>query len=397
MSAGLAPVTLDALSRWCRFLASRGESPPPAPPDLPAPFASTEAPHALTAVLLANRLGPALDRAVAPHATALPAEFVAVIREDARIAAERGLRALATLRDVAAALEEARIPWLLWKGPALAKQVWGESTRRHFSDLDIVVARDARQAARDALGRAGWAAADALPARTERTVRAREAAYPLERGDRTLVELHWAFSGPLQPQPIDPAEVIPRAELVQLGTTDVRAPSGSDALLLLALHAAKHGWSQADEVLSFARLAARSPDALARARAQAARAGVPRVIALAERLVLRLLGEQLACATGGGDAVLARVLTTNGTDELAVDRMASACLARMCAGEATWRETHAWTLSWMSRRADRARYLAGALLRPTPQEPRWLRLPDALAGAYPAVRVARLALRAFRR
>lgn len=388
MSVGLRPASVDALGAWCRFIAFGGAPPPAVPPDGPEL-------DALISVVLANRLGPALDLALARHGAPAASTLVRAARDDARRAAENGLSALVTLRAAAAALDAASIPWLLWKGPALSVQAWGDATRRHFTDLDLVVARASRRAAREALGRAGWRAAGDLPARTERVVHAREAAYPLTHGDAPLVELHWAFGGPVHPQPLDPAAVLARAEQLRVGAVEVRTPAGSDALLLLALHATKHGWSQAEEVLTFARLAARSPDALAGARATAERAGVARALALAERLALRLLGDDWARATGQPDASLARpgAGATRGSDEMG--RLTDACLARMCAGDAAWRETHAWTMSWMSRRTDRVRYMAGALFRPTPQESRWLRLPDALAAAYPAVRVARLALRAL--
>lgn len=389
MSEGRGSLPLDALVAWCRFITRDALAIPAVSPD------DLAARRPALDVLLANRLGPALDLAVARSSARLPAPFLAAVRDDARRAAEEGLASIATLGALAAALDEARVPWLLWKGPALSLQVWGDATRRHHTDLDIVVPPTARRAARAALARAGWRAADGLPPRTERAVRAREAAFPLERAGGRLVELHWAFGAAVHPQPLDPAAVLARADVVRVGGVEVRTPGGSDALLLLASHATKHGWSQAEEVLSFARLAERRPEALPEARATAVRAGVPRVIALAERLALRLLGDAWACSTRIQDEMVARVFARAGSDAAAVERMADACLARMCAGDGAWRETHGWTMSWMSRRSDRARYLAGALLRPTPQEPRWLRLPDALAGAYPAVRVMRLTLRAL--
>ena len=70
-----------------------------------------------------------------------------------------------------------------------------------------------------------------------------------------------------------------------------------------------------------------------------------------------------------------------------------ACIERMCRGDAAWRPDHAWSLSWMTRDRDRLRYWAHALLAPTREEWRWLRLPGAFAWLYPAVRLARLAVR----
>ncbi len=375
------------LLAWCRFAYHA--------PGAELPKATADA--SLARCLIANRVGPMVARALRTAAGTSAAtgqvaaapprvidkEFAALVRDDARLAAERALLALSALRHVADPLGHAGIDWMLWKGPALAAQVWGDPACRHCSDLDIVVAPAAMRAARDALATAGWRSRDGLSRAQERAIHGATAAVPLVRddpqGSSFLVELHERFAARHYPAPVDVARALAGAQVVTVGGTAVRTPAGADALLLLALHATKHGWSQAEEVLSFARLAERDPESLARASANAEAAGVGRAVRLACGLARELLGIRLDHAerTDADDAGLAE------------------CLARMVAGDGGWRETHAWTIRWMSRRPDRARYLVRALLSPTPQEWRWLRLPDAFVGAYPAVRVARLALRAI--
>jgi hypothetical protein len=176
------------------------------------------------------------------------------------------------------------------------------------------------------------------------------------------------------------ADVIARAEVVDVGGQSVRAPSAADTLLLLALHATKHGWSQAEEVLSFTRIAEREPHALAAACTRAADAGIPVPMRLAIRLAADVAGVRLPvdAAWEGDDVTRA---------------LAAECVARMADGDGAWRQTHRWSLAWITGWRDRARYSARALLSPTLQEWRWLRLPDALTFAYPVVRLARLAVR----
>ena len=305
------------------------------------------------------------------------APLLAPLRDEARLIAERALANLAALREVGDRLDAARVPWMLWKGPALAMQVWGDATRRDSRDLDLVVPPEAWDAARAALADGGWQVPGGLGPRGERAIHGWTRAVPLRREGRPLVELHWAFAGANYPRVADVRSVLARAETFTVGGRAVRTPAGADALLLLALHATKHGWSQAEEVLSFARLASRSPEALGEAVAMADAAGVPRVLALALALREALLGTP-APATRHDGRLLA---------------MRDACLARMEAGNGAWRTTRAWTLSWIDRPRDRWRHRAGALWRPTPQEAQWLRLPEALAWAYPAVRLLRLAVR----
>ncbi len=366
-----------ALAAWSRF-AFRPER-------TPIPSIGRDPDRAR--ILIANRIGPMVHRALRAADDAVGDEFARLVHADAREAAERALLAIAELRDVAEALDAAGTPWLLWKGPALAVQVWGDPARRHATDLDVVVAPADRSAARDALARAGWRSRDGLSLAQERAIFTGAGALPLvRRSEGPLVELHSAFGARLYPAPLAIADVLGRAERVSVGGVEVRTPAGADALLLLALHATKHGWSQAEEVLSFGQLAERDPAAFQAAHARAAASGVAEAIHLAVHLARALVGAAIApellAATAGGRA--------SGRSRAA--RVAG-CLARMEAGDAGWRETHAWTLGWIGRPRDRLTYLVRAALDPTPQEWRWARLADPYVGLYPAVRLARLALR----
>ena len=365
-------IASQVLAEWCGVALHGGRAPRPSP---------VSDHTGLAAVLRANRLGPALSLALgAGGPSDSPDPLANALHADARVAAEHALAALAALRDIAEALDGAGIPWLLWKGPALAFAAWGDPARRHFSDLDIVVSPRDRERARDALGNAGWASKWALSRAQERAIHSVTSAYPLTKPGAPLLELHWAFVGRLYPDVLAVRDVIVRADNISLAGLSVRVPSPADALLLLALHATKHGWSQAEEVLSFTQLARRSPVALAAAIAQAECAGVAPALDLAIRLSEELTGEPLAPETSRAKDPRARA-------------MVAECVARMCAGEGSWRETHRWSLSWVTRPRHRVRYILGALLAPTPQEARFLLLPDPLVGAYPAVRLLRLALR----
>lgn len=334
--------------------------------------------------LIDNRIGPMVDRAL--RVAGDPAgddRFRRTLHEDARTAVERGLAAVVAVREIHGALAEAGIEWLLWKGPALSAQIWDDAARRHLSDLDVVVAPADQPAARAALLKAGWRSRDGLSLAQERAIHGPTAAAPFMHPARgatwPLVELHQAFGSRLYPTALTVPAVLSRADRVTVGAVEVRTPGGADAVLLLAMHATKHGWSQAEEVLSVARLALRYPGAVSGALALAERAGVGASMHLAIGLARALLGVELA-APGAHD------------DSAHPDRIRS-CLSRMEAGDAGWRETHQWTLSWIDRRTDRWRYLARAAFAPTLQEWSWVRLPDALVGAYPLVRAARLALR----
>ena len=380
-------MTHAALATWCRQLCEDGRAPAPPSDDL----------SALHETLAANRLVPAVARALRSQRTSGAGEqqvnrepgsladvapgLAATLHDEARLVAERSLDAIATLHRVARSLDGAGILWMLWKGPALSMLVWGEPAIRQFSDLDIVVAPRDRDAARAALAADGWRAQCGHSRASEHEVHAATRAYPLTRPGSTPIELHWAFAGMHYPSWGDVATTAARAAGVELGGLVVRTPSGADAVLLCALHATKHGWSQAVDVVLFTRLALREPNVVAIASARAEETGVGTAMRLGVLLAARLCDVRLP------------EHSASTREQARVRAMADDCISRMESGAGAWRETHAWTLGWVRRPSHRARYAAVALLAPTPQDREWLALPDALVWTYPLVRLVRLAMR----
>lgn len=332
-------------------------------------------------MLIANKLAPMLTAALRTREMGA-SSLTSLLASEARVVAERSLASLLTLRDLAGALDDAGVRWACWKGPALAVQAWADLGARSFSDLDIIVSPGDRERARAALVTAGWSSRHGMSRAQERAILSGSGALELARGaDEPFVELHWRFASPRFPSSLRVAEVIARAERIALGGLSVLTPSGPDALVLLAMHGTKHGWSQAEEVLTFARLAWRDERAVEAAVRFALLARCSTPLGLAMALAERLAG------LGLGTAARALAHTPR------VAELAEQCVPRMCSGDAGWRPTHVWSLSWMDRRVDRFRYRARVLLTPTMEEWKWVRLPDATVSAYPAVRLARLAWR----
>ncbi len=330
-------------------------------------------------LLIANRLGPLVARALQRDGGGQP--LPTALTADARLAASGALGSRTPLADLASAFDSAGIQWMLWKGPALAVQAWNDDSLRHFADLDLVVGRADRHRAVSALLSAGWRPRHGMSLAQQRAIRRGSGAFDFERGDgEPFVELHWRFLSPRYPRVLRTEDVLARSETVAFGGLRIRTPAGADAVTLLALHATKHGWSQAEEVATLARLALRWPSAVSEARATLASAGTPLAAELASALRATLVSEESL-----GDSTHRSPLATAPAVLDSLDRMRR--------GEAAWRPDHAWILRWVARATDRARYLAEALLAPTLEEWKWVRLPGALAWTYPAVRLARLATR----
>lgn len=305
--------------------------------------------------------------------------------DDAHVATTGALAGLAALRTLAVSLDSAGLPWLLWKGPALAAAAWDDPTARHFCDLDLVVAPRDRERAASAILGAGWDRRHGMTGAQQRRVLGGTGAFEFERGDGgPLVEMHWRFFASRFPALLRPETVLGRSEYLPVGGFPVRSPSHGDLLLLQAAHAAKHGWSQAEEVATYARLVTRGPGAFEALVSRGPKAPGARAVALAEAL-LGWFGIGTP-ARGGGPR-------REGREHPWLDEAVAACVERMRRGEAAWRPTHSWSLLWTEGRSAHARYWCRALLTPTLEEWKWVRLPDPLSWAYPLVRLTRLASR----
>lgn len=357
---------------------------------------TTAAPESLRASVDAIRDWPALVRAAESHrltplvshavaalpAGVVPAAVVDELRElSFRIAAE-SLAAIDALARLTRALDAAGIPSLAWKGPALAAFAWTDAGARSFADLDVVVRPSDRHRAREVARSLGWRSRHAMSDKQEEAIFGGLAAWELERESAPrLLELHWEFSAKRYAGRLPVAEVLARAGTLRFGGVEVRVPEAADALVLLAQHATKHGWSTLEDVAVFAAVAQRDPSALTTATARARAAGGERAL---------LLGCALAAATY--DLALPDRLARATQADRALPGLVAQVRARWESGDTAWRPPLSWDLDWTSGVGARLRLIARALFDPTLQEWRAARLPDALVPLYRVLRPARLAL-----
>ncbi len=347
--------------------------------------------HEIAAAAATHRLSAIAARAVPssmdPGSSAGPAPGIVALREEARRTAASALALLAPLRAVVAALDAAGIPHLLWKGPALAVEAWGDVGARRCDDLDIVIAPADRHRARRVVGALGWRAQHEMSPRQEEAIYRGRGAWELRHAEEgVLLELHWSFSALRYPGRLPVTEVLERSVELAVGGVRVRVPSAPDALVLLAQHATKHGWSSLEDAAVFAAMLARDPEASSTAMARAREVGGLRALRL---------GIALAETTFGVRAPEA--LREDVRRDPALPRLMRQVEARWAAGDVAWRATLAWDLAWTDRTSDRARLLVRSLVDPTLQEWFALRLPDPLLPLYRVVRPLRLVGRALRR
>jgi hypothetical protein len=303
----------------------------------------------------------------------------------ASVAAARTLSQTRRLGELLAALGDAGIRAMPYKGPTLSLQLYGDLALRQSVDLDLVVPRAAYARAREVLSRLG------LPPRAGHSWRQERALFdwlghaPFGRGD-DFVELHWRFADRRFPFALDAERALDRARLTSVAGRTLALMSPDDLLVTLAMHGTRHLYERLEWLAGVARLIAAAPDDAERLAAHATSLRARRMLAVSVHLVNRVLAWPV------GDAW---------HRELARDRASDALAARMAAElEAHELDDRQWpTGAALQHRyaelldapLDRARLVARAALAPTAHDHEAVALPDALLPLHRVLRPLRLA------
>lgn len=328
----------------------------------------------------------------------IPPDCFAALRSRANGAAIGALLQLTETQRVAAQFERGGVPFLVFKGPVLAEQAFGDPACRHVGDLDLVIAEadiEAADAAMTALGYRRSKPAFELSPRQSRAYRGRFADYGYRHpGHPLVVELHWRFLHNPWLFPVDVATLLARADRVRVSGLTLAAMQPGDLVLSLCAHGAKHLWFRLFWLLDVHALLGRRPIAEQRDYLDRAEAlGIERLFLLAVLLTHRLFQTRIE------PSVLAAARRDRATG-----RLAATALQAIGEGPDHWssRGVRSWRESlqrraymWRLRRGFRYHWwmIAGTLVNP----PDWRRvpLPDALFFLYRPLRPL-LALWPFR-
>ncbi|MGI8800554.1 MAG: nucleotidyltransferase family protein [Solirubrobacteraceae bacterium] len=209
----------------------------------------------------------------------------------------RALAMEAALVEVVAAMGRRGVAPLLFKGPALARWLYDDPAERQFDDLDLLVAPDQWTAANEALADAGFTERPALT-REETTTR-HAATWRREGTPAVEVDLHRApFLLADRDQAAVWRAVTAATETIDFAGVPVAVPGRAAHALIVALHAAQHGYRAPRSVedlrralgrvgeADWRRAAAIARDLDADARLAAGLRMLPAGAALADRLEL---------------------------------------------------------------------------------------------------------------
>ena len=275
-----------------------------------------------------------------------------------------------------------------FKGPAIAVRLYGHVALRQFCDIDILVRERDVWRAGQVIEERGFEPHYVIPEEW-RVTYLRQGYVQLFRRDagRTLVELHWGLAPGFFAGEFDVDAMWRRLESMTLQGMTVPVPCAEDLLLMLCVHASKHGWDKLEGVCSFAQLLRANPELDWNHTWQKAR----------DMRCRRMLGLGLLLANALFDVPLppgAETLTRSRTlralaveivREFFADGVQPLPFGRLAALHLRLKDSY----------ADQARYCARVALTPTPDDWAALRLHRRLSFAYPLVRAVRVARKHF--
>lgn len=190
----------------------------------------------------------------------VPAEVRAAFEDFRWLHGVRALVLSEALLDMSEAFTDAGLRFATFKGPALALALYGDVSRREYTDVDIIVAPEQIDQAERLLLALGYHADSGDPVfRHAFLDYLRQYAF-VHPGKNATVDLHWDFTGTHVPFPLTPSDVWRDLDSLAIGGRTVPTVSGENLALLLAGHGTKEAWRCLGWICDFAMLIERHPD-----------------------------------------------------------------------------------------------------------------------------------------
>ncbi len=236
---------------------------------------------------------PLVMQRLAPFHAAIPKEAWAALTRMQQINSRRSLWLTSQLIRVAGQFRKSGIGFLTYKGPALAELLYGDVTMRQFGDLDFLVYRDDVARATAAVRELGYRSQLPLTESQESAFLSigYERVFDSAFG-RNLLEIKWKVLPPFYAIDFDVEKIFLRSDSIDIEGVSVPALSAEDLLLVLCVHAAKHGWEKLSWICDIGALSARRLDWELIQR-QARELGVQRILGINFSLANRLLGNPI--------------------------------------------------------------------------------------------------------
>jgi len=169
-------------------------------------------------------------------------------------------------------LGEKGIDAIPFKGPVLAQEVFGDVALRQFSDLDVLVPKEAAWAAVKTLLAQGYVPEVFLNESQFWSYAGRNKSLPMVNPDGGVpLDLHWDLSGDYAWAAMTVGSLKTELEPIDLLGTSFVTLGKKVLLIYLCLHATMESWSRLDRLCCVAELVRRHPEVLCPATLEKAR------------------------------------------------------------------------------------------------------------------------------
>lgn len=295
----------------------------------------------------------------------------------------RTLRLTELLGRVMAALKEANVSSLPYKGPVLAQRLYGDVAMRQFSDLDFFVRATDLELAKSTLRKIGFVPHVNLRPAEENSLL--DTGYELAfdgMGNRNLIEIQWRVLPRFYSIDFRIDDYFATAPGVEVAGRKFQTVSDEDGVLILCVHAAKHAWARLSWICDIAQLSSMAGIDWARIAERATGLGIKRIIGTTFFLVGEVLDGPVPAEI---ESLIRRdpEIRILGTEiiqglrrDFELDPESIAYFRLM--------------LRTRERVRDRVRFVMRLILTPTETEWSLIRLPAWLFPLYRLVRVFRL-------
>jgi hypothetical protein len=296
---------------------------------------------------------------------------------------KRTLLMTAELAKLLRLFEQSGIQAIPYKGPVLAKQVYGDWTLRRADDLDILVRKENVWRVREILRQNGFCCE--VPIRHDHMAAYARSECDLlffQPGMGLWLEIHWALAPPYFGVSLDTRRFWVGLGSVELAGLAVPVFAPELLLFILCLHGSKHAWERLEWTCCIAELLRNGDLNWPFVLEQAKGSGRERILLLGLLLAHRVLEAALP------SEVVARIRETPAIEELA-DAIVQGYPTNYVAG--FWSLTK-FRLRLLESFGAQARYCLLRVLTPSYVDLGWVRLPRPLQFLYYFLRPVRMAI-----
>jgi len=330
-----------------------------------------------------HSVGPIVYRSLSAFPQALPGLVLEQLRKDYERNAQKSLRLTHELIRILDCLESHGIPAIPYKGPVLAKAVYGDIASRRFSDLDILIHATDVPGAKAAVYELGYTPTLHLNEAEQAAHVASGHEWPFDGPlGRNLLEIQWRVLPRFYAVEFSIESFFQRALRVDLGGSSVRTLAPEDLLLVLCVHTAKHVWSRLLWLCDIAETMRSQPIDYGLAYRTAKGLGVEKIVAVNFVLQAQLFGVPFP--------VQFRKSKKNDPEIEYIAGEARQVLVGSADHDVQSIDYFRLMVRLRERFRDRFRFLARLTFTPSVGEWSTVRLPARLFPLYRAIRVLRL-------